>query len=74
MRGGIAAALAGGGVDVGELCSTQPDIALNGFVVLTDDLGTQGADDLAPVVRNDVMRALGPDVDLAGILDPVSGP
>jgi osmoprotectant transport system substrate-binding protein len=67
----IATALAGGAVDVGELCSTQPDIVQNGFVVLEDTLGTQGADHLAPVVRNDVIRAL-PDVDLAAILDPVS--
>jgi osmoprotectant transport system substrate-binding protein len=67
----IATALAGGGVDVGELCSTQPDIALNGFVVLADDLGTQGADNLAPVVRNDVIRAL-TDVDLGAILNPIS--
>jgi osmoprotectant transport system substrate-binding protein len=71
--GEIAAALVSGGVQVGELCSTQPDIAQNGLVVLTDDLGTQPADALAPVVRNDLLRALeAQGVDLAAILDPVS--
>jgi osmoprotectant transport system substrate-binding protein len=69
----IAAAVVNGGVDVGELCSTQPDIAQNNLVVLTDDLATQPADALAPVVRNDLLRALqAQGVDLAAILDPVS--
>jgi osmoprotectant transport system substrate-binding protein len=67
----IAIALANGGVDVGELCSTQAAIGVNGFVVLADDLQTQGADHVVPVVRNDVIRAL-PDVDLGAILNPVS--
>jgi len=71
--GEIAAALVAGAVQVGELCSTQPDIAQNGFVVLADDLGTQPADALAPVARNDLLRALeARGVDLAAILDPVS--
>jgi osmoprotectant transport system substrate-binding protein len=71
--GEIAAAIVNGGVQVGELCSTQPDIAQNDLVVLTDDLGTQPADALAPVVRNDLLRALdGQGVDLASLLDPVS--
>lgn len=71
--GEIAAALVNGGVQVGELCSTQPDIAQNGLVVLVDDLATQPADALAPVVRNDLLRALqGQGVDLAAVLDPVS--
>ncbi|MEZ4595840.1 MAG: ABC transporter substrate-binding protein [Chloroflexota bacterium] len=71
--GEIAAAIVNGGVQVGELCSTQPDIAQNGLVVLADDLATQPADALAPVVRNDLLRALeAQGVDLATILDPVS--
>lgn len=71
--GEIAAAIVNGGVQVGQLCSTQPDIAQNGLVVLVDDLGTQPADALAPVVRNDLLRALqAQGVDLASILDPVS--
>ncbi len=42
-------------IDVGELCSTQPDIAKNGWVVLTDDKHTQPADNIAPLVRNDLL-------------------
>jgi osmoprotectant transport system substrate-binding protein len=48
-------ALTAGTIDVGELCSTQPDIAKNGWVVLTDDKHTQPADNLAPLVRNDYL-------------------
>lgn len=48
-------ALKAGTIDVGELCSTQPDIAQNGWVVLTDDKHTQPADNLAPLVRNDLL-------------------
>ncbi len=71
--GPMATAIVSGAVHVGELCSTQPDIAQNGLVVLVDDLATQPADALAPVVRNDLLRALDASgVDLAAILDPVS--
>jgi osmoprotectant transport system substrate-binding protein len=71
--GEIATAIVNGGVQVGELCSTQPDIAQNGLVVLTDDLATQPADALAPVVRNDLLRALDVQgIDIAAVLDPVS--
>jgi osmoprotectant transport system substrate-binding protein len=48
-------ALTAGTITVGELCSTQPDIAKNGWVVLTDDKHTQPADNLAPLVRNDLL-------------------
>jgi osmoprotectant transport system substrate-binding protein len=48
-------ALTGGTIQVGELCSTQPDIAKNGWVVLTDDKHTQPADNIAPLVRNDLL-------------------
>jgi osmoprotectant transport system substrate-binding protein len=48
-------ALKAGTIDVGELCSTQPDIAKNGWVVLTDDKQTQPADNIAPLVRNDLL-------------------
>jgi len=48
-------ALTAGTIDVGELCSTQPDIAKNGWVVLTDDKHTQPADNIAPLVRNDLL-------------------
>lgn len=69
----IADALAGGAVDFGWLCSTQPAIAQNGFVVLEDDLDTQPAENLVPVVRNDYLAQVeGGAEALAAILDPVS--
>jgi len=54
----MAQALLGKTIDVGELCSTQPDIAVNGWVVLQDDKLTQPADNLAPLVRNDMLAKL----------------
>ena len=48
-------ALTAGTITVGELCSTQPDIAKNGWVVLTDDKHTQPADNIAPLVRDDYL-------------------
>jgi len=45
-------------IDVGELCSTQPDIAVNGWVVLQDDKSTQPADNIAPLIRNDYLAKL----------------
>jgi osmoprotectant transport system substrate-binding protein len=48
-------ALKAGTIQIGELCSTQPDIAQNGWVVLTDDKHTQPADNIAPLVRNDYL-------------------
>jgi osmoprotectant transport system substrate-binding protein len=69
----IADALAGEAVDFGWLCSTQPAIAQNGFVVLEDDLDTQPAENLAPVVRNDFLAQVeGGAEAVAAILDPVS--
>jgi osmoprotectant transport system substrate-binding protein len=56
-------ALSGGTIQVGELCSTQPDIAVNGWVVLEDDKHTQPADNIAPLVRNDLLTKLGGDAD-----------
>jgi osmoprotectant transport system substrate-binding protein len=69
----VAIALAFDTIDLGWLCSTQPDIAMNGFVVLDDDLHTQPAEGLAPVVRNDLIAQLDGGVDaLAVVLDPIS--
>jgi osmoprotectant transport system substrate-binding protein len=51
----MADALKNGTIDVAELCSTQPDILVNGWVVLEDDQHTQPADNVAPVVRNDLL-------------------
>jgi osmoprotectant transport system substrate-binding protein len=54
----MAQALKAGTIDVGELCSTQPDIAVNGWVVLQDDKQTQPADNIAPLIRNSLLNAL----------------
>ena len=51
----MADALKAGTIDVAELCSTQPVILVNGWVVLEDDLHTQPADNIAPIVRNDYL-------------------
>ena len=58
-------------IDVAELCSTGPEIIVNGWVRLEDDKATQPADAIAPVVRNDYLAK----VDKAAfqkILDDVS--
>jgi osmoprotectant transport system substrate-binding protein len=51
----MAEALKAKTIDLGELCSTQPDIILDGFVLLADDKLTQPADNIAPLVRNDLL-------------------
>ena len=51
----MAQALLGKTIDVGELCSTQPDIVINNLVLLQDDKQTQPADNLVPLVRNDYL-------------------
>lgn len=66
-------ALTGKTIDVGELCSTQPDIKVNGWIALDDDKGTQPADNLVPLVRNDLVTKLGGDADaFKKILNDVS--
>ena len=54
----MAQALAAKTIDVGELCSTQPDIVVDGFVVLQDDKQTQPADNIAPLVRDSYLNKL----------------
>ena len=65
-------ALKGKTIDVGELCSTQPDIAVNGWVVLTDDKATQPAENIAPLVRNDLLGKLADKTGFEAILNAVS--
>ena len=55
----IATALNDGVVDVAELCSTQPDIERFGFVRLEDDMQTQPAENLAPVISQEKLDELG---------------
>jgi osmoprotectant transport system substrate-binding protein len=45
-------------VDVAELCSTSPEIKINDWVVLEDDKQTQPADNIAPIVRNDLLSKI----------------
>ena len=66
----IATALNDGVVDVAELCSTQPDIERFNFVTLVDDKQTQPAENIAPVVRTELLDAVGGR--LADVLNPIS--
>ena len=69
----MAGALEGNAIDVAWLCSTQPIIAKNGWVVLEDDLDTQPAENLAPIVRNDFLESVDGGAEaIAAILDPIS--
>jgi osmoprotectant transport system substrate-binding protein len=55
----IAEALRGNAIDFAWLCSTQPAIAQYGFVLLEDDLGTQPAENMTALVRNDFLEKVG---------------
>lgn len=69
----MATALANGAIDFAWLCSTQPAIRQYGFVALEDDLKTQSAENLAPLVRNDWLDQVAGGADtVRAILDPVS--
>jgi osmoprotectant transport system substrate-binding protein len=67
----IAQALQAKAIDLAELCSTQPAIVQFGFVQLTDDLATQPAENIAPIVRNDYLAKVDATA-FAAVLDPVS--
>jgi osmoprotectant transport system substrate-binding protein len=51
----MADALKASTIDVAELCSTGPEIIVNGWVRLEDDQHTQPADNISPLVRNDYL-------------------
>jgi osmoprotectant transport system substrate-binding protein len=69
----IADALAGGAIDFAWLCSTQPAIRQYGFVVLEDELDTQAAENIAPIVSDAYLAQVDGGADtLAAILDPIS--
>jgi len=68
----MADALKNGTIDVGELCSTQPDIIVNGWIILTDDKHTQPADNIAPIVRNDLLDKLPDKAGFETTLNDVS--
>lgn len=67
----MATALESKAIDVAVLCSSQPAIAQFGFVILEDELDTQPAENIAPLVRDDYLAT----VDAAafqGLLDAAS--
>ena len=49
------AALKGGQIDIGLLFTSDSTIATNGFVLLEDDKHLQLSDNVAPIVRNDLL-------------------
>jgi osmoprotectant transport system substrate-binding protein len=67
----IAEALKGKAVDFAWLCSTQPAILVNGFTRLEDDLKTQPADNVAPLVRQDYLSKVDATA-FAALLDAAS--
>jgi len=68
----MADALKAGTIDVAELCSTGPEIIVNGWVALDDDKKTQPADAIAPIVRNDLLAKVGDKAAFQKLLDDVS--
>jgi osmoprotectant transport system substrate-binding protein len=67
----IAEALNGNAIDFAWLCSTQPAISTFGFVVLEDDLDTQPAENIAPLVLESYLEKVDRDA-FAGLLDAAS--
>jgi osmoprotectant transport system substrate-binding protein len=51
------AALDSGDIDVGLLFTTDPNITLKNYTLLEDDKHLQLADNIAPIVRNQVLQA-----------------
>jgi osmoprotectant transport system substrate-binding protein len=54
----IGEALEGGAIDIAWLCSTHPAISIFDLVELEDDLDTQPAENIAPLVRDDYLSRL----------------
>ena len=67
----MATALEGKAIDIAELCSTQPAISQFGFIVLDDDLDTQPAENIAPLVRDDYLAKVDATA-FAALLDAAS--
>jgi osmoprotectant transport system substrate-binding protein len=63
-------ALEGGEIDVALLFTSDGVIAAKGFVLLEDDMNLQPAENLVPVLRQEIIDAYGDD--LASLLDEVS--
>ncbi|HEX6139322.1 MAG TPA: ABC transporter substrate-binding protein [Candidatus Limnocylindria bacterium] len=65
----MAQALNNSAIDVAQVCTTQPDIATFNFVLLEDDKALQPAQNIVPVVSQELADAA---PDLASVLDPVT--
>jgi osmoprotectant transport system substrate-binding protein len=61
--GEMATALNEKGIDVAEVCTTQADIERYNFVLLQDDKKLIPAQNIAPVVRNDLLAAAPDDFE-----------
>jgi osmoprotectant transport system substrate-binding protein len=66
----IAEALNAGSIDVAQVCTTSPEIAAFNLVLLEDDQGLAPAQNLIPVVRQELMDAAGDTV--TATLDPIN--
>jgi osmoprotectant transport system substrate-binding protein len=68
----MAQALQSKTIDLGELCSTQPDIIVDNFVLLEDDKHTQPADNIAPLVRDDLLAKVDDKAAFEKLLNDLS--
>jgi osmoprotectant transport system substrate-binding protein len=66
----IADALEADEIDIGVIFSTSPEIARSGLVVLEDDQQMLAADNIVPVVTDELVQAYGDE--LANVVDEVS--
>lgn len=66
----IAEALNANNIDVAQVCTTQPEIAAFGLVLLEDDKGLAPAQNIVPVVRQELMDAAGDLIEAT--LNPIS--
>ena len=64
------AALEGGEVDVALLFTSDGVIAAKGFVLLEDDMNLQPAENIVPVIREEILTTYGDD--LASVINSVS--
>lgn len=58
----IVEALNADSIDVAQVCTTQPEIAAFGLVLLEDDQGLAPAQNLVPIVRQDLMDEAGDQI------------
>lgn len=66
----IAEALNADSIDVAQVCTTQPEIVQYNLVLLEDDQGLAPAQNLVPIVRQDLMDEAGDLIE--STLNPVS--